>query len=98
MRDLQGELKPHPAEPPGGKSREASPECCWLRQRRLIPIRCRLRPVLRRSILIVALIANAMQGDPEICLEAGMDDDMTKPFKREVLASSVGKWVHKMIA
>ena len=48
--------------------------------------------------VIIAMTANAMQGDPEICLEAGMDDDMTKPFKREVLASSVGKWVHKMIA
>ncbi|PXF57757.1 MAG: hypothetical protein C4B58_08680 [Deltaproteobacteria bacterium] len=42
---------------------------------------------------IVAMTAYAMKGDREMCLEAGMDDYMTKPIKREIVLGSIEKWV-----
>jgi len=42
---------------------------------------------------IVALTANAMQGDRMRCMESGMDDYVSKPFTREHLAEALGKWL-----
>jgi CheY-like chemotaxis protein len=45
------------------------------------------------TIPIVAMTANAMKGDREKSLEAGMDDYITKPINREVVFGILEKWV-----
>jgi len=45
------------------------------------------------AVPIVAMTAHAMKGDREICLEAGMNDYMTKPIKREVVLDAIEKWL-----
>ena len=45
------------------------------------------------DVPIVAMTANAMTGDREMCFEAGMNDYTTKPIKREVVFGVLDKWV-----
>jgi PAS domain S-box-containing protein len=42
---------------------------------------------------IVGLTANALKGDREICIAAGMDDYLAKPFRRDALKLALERWV-----
>ena len=48
-----------------------------------------------KHLSIVAMTANAMQGDREKCLSAGMDDYITKPIRREAIQEMLQKWTPK---
>jgi len=50
-----------------------------------------IRSMAQRQPIIIAMTANAMQGDREACLDAGMDDYISKPIKLEELVMMLQK-------
>ena len=48
-----------------------------------------------KHTIIVAVTANALAGDRERCLNAGMDDYIGKPFKQSQIIDMLSKWTNK---
>ena len=53
----------------------------------------RIRLADSRPIHIIAITANAMGGDREKCLEAGMNDYVAKPLKTPDLLAALNRWL-----
>jgi CheY-like chemotaxis protein/HPt (histidine-containing phosphotransfer) domain-containing protein len=56
-------------------------------------LRAREQATAGRHLTVVALTANALQGDSDACLAAGMDDFLHKPLSTQRLGEALRKWL-----
>nr|WP_320016212.1 response regulator [uncultured Desulfobacter sp.] len=52
--------------------------------------------VIHPNIPVIAMTANAMAGDREKCLNAGMNDYISKPVDPIILAEKIEKWINRI--
>ncbi|MCC0029669.1 MAG: response regulator [Brucellaceae bacterium] len=44
---------------------------------------------------IVGVTAHSLRGDQEKCMEAGMDDYMSKPISPDMIGAKIAKWMER---
>lgn len=49
---------------------------------------------MNQGARIIAMTANALKGDRELCMESGMDDYLSKPITKDAVENLLNRWIH----
>ena len=61
-------------------------------------IRMKKDSIKNPDVVIIAMTANALKGDREKCIQAGMDDYITKPVTPKTISEVLDKWSSKVMS